>query len=176
MAKDLGNTAADLRRFVTFMQDLAGAADVLDDYQRLASQADDNAAVVKRAQQSIAEAQAKLATVTAGIADAEAQASAILDAANKQADDIIAAGSDKAAAMAADIAGQGDAIRAAAQADADAIKSQAEATVTMLTMRRVALAEEVADLSNTVDAKRTEAEGLEARLAAAQASIAKLLG
>lgn len=171
------STAAEsIRRLAVQYQQMVEAADLLDQIGSL-----ENA--TKEAEKARADAVAEAEAAKADTAKAKDEAKKAKDKVAA----IIAEAEGKALEIvqAAEIKGQEVVASAVARADAAVSKAAvdvADATagvasrVAELTTTKLRLEQDVASLQNAISAKQAEAEGIEARLAKAQAQVAKLLG
>ena len=158
MATDLMKAADDARRILKGFKAFAEVADALE----AAGQVEQRTV---EAQRVLAEIQPQVAAARAEIDKAQAEAKQVLADAKAQADKLVAKAEDRASE-----------ILAAAQAEA----SQALTDADQLVAERKGAAVSAAAARDTALVKRDallkECNELEARLAKAQASIAKLLG
>lgn len=168
--------AGDLRRFATFVKGLVDAADTLDQMQSLEELQAATEQRVKEAQATLAALQQQVQVTQAELVDVRAKAATSTRNAQTKAVQIEADAEAKAANII-------EVARQSAQVQAESIVSTARQQFDGLTDQVMSLGDQLVrmredetTLTERAVAARSELDELEAKLAAARESIAKLLG
>lgn len=168
--------ASDLRRFADFFKGLTEAADTLDQMQSLEEMA-------LATEQRVATAQASLDDANARVASALAQLAEIREKASKSVKDAQRRAEDKGAVIVADAEMRAAEIVAAANAKAadtigpallrhDILLEQ----VTSMGDQLIRMTDDQATLSAAIESGTATLADLEGKLAAAREAVAKMLG